>query len=87
MNERVCTHKWRKVHEETLLGGHSSVGWRCIECNEFVAIHALTPKGLSGIVTGEHELIGPHGCRGQTASGKPYSKQIIYEDGRLEIIP
>lgn len=83
----MCNHRWRKQHEESILGGSFPIGYRCTLCNKFVRMDQLTPAGLGGIVTTEDELMGPHGVRSRTTSGQPYSKQIVHEDGRLEIVP
>ena len=81
----TCSHQWRQIHEESLLGGSFPIGFRCMLCNKFVGQHELTPAGLAGHETGERELIGPHGNQSRTASGQSYRKQIIRKDGTLEV--
>lgn len=81
----MCAHLWRQVHEELLIGGHFPVGWRCTECGKFVGHEELTPAGLTGVVTKEHELTGPHGGRGKCSDGSTYVRQIVRSDGSLEI--
>ena len=81
-----CGHEWRKVHEEFLLGGHTHAGWRCRKCEKFVSASEVTPAGIGGTVLNEHELVGPHGGCGNCADGSVYRKQILHEDGRLEVV-
>ena len=83
----ACPHQWQQVYEESLIGGALPVGWQCKLCSEWVDQNKLTTSGMPGTDTGEKVLIGPHGCKSLTSSGQPYSKQIQYPDGRLEIIP
>lgn len=80
-------HKWQRIYEESLIGGTFPIGYQCKECGAFVNQSDMTPEGIGGVTTGETVLIGPHGCKSKTSGGKDYSKQIIYPDGRLEIIP
>ena len=86
-NQRECSHRWRQVHEEFLLGGSFPVGWECVDCKKFVSGDKITPAGLGGVVLKKSaRLVGPHGGRGQTSSGKSYKEQIIDEDGKLTIV-
>ena len=83
----TCDHRWREVHEEMLLiGGNTTIGWECLECKEYVDKSKLTPAGLSGVITKQHRLVGPHGGRGKCSDGSTYKEQIIDEDGKLTIV-
>ena len=83
----MCKHEWRKVYEEFLLGGAFPVGWECIHCKRFIPNSNLTPAGLSGrVLEKAMRLVGPHGGRGMTSTGKPYKEQIVDENGELTII-
>ena len=82
-----CSHRWRQVHEEFLLGGSFPVGWECVDCNKFISINEAMPVGLGGVVLKNAvRLVGPHGGHGQTSDGKPYKEQIVDEDGKLTVI-
>lgn len=82
-----CLHRWRRLHEELLMGGHYPIGWECTECKKFVSNSEITPEGLGGIVLkNSHRLVGPHGGCGNTSDGKVYKEQIIDEDGKLTIV-
>lgn len=80
-------HRWRRVHEESLLGGSFPIGWECADCRRFVSNDKLSPEGLGGsVIQGEHILVGAHGGTGRCSDGTPYERQIKHADGRLEII-
>jgi hypothetical protein len=72
----MCEHKWRRIHEEFLLGGSFPVGYRCVECNQFVSDSQLTPLGMGGVLLDEDELVGPHGCCSSLSDGSVYRRQI-----------
>lgn len=83
----MCNHRWRRVFEESLIGGAFSVGWECTTCGDYVANSDITPAGLGGIVLEKAaRLHGPLGARSITSAGKPYKEQIIDEDGNLIIM-
>jgi len=86
MTPTECRHRWLTYYEEFLLGGANRIGYKCETCGEWKDQCSLGPAGLGGTDTGIKVLIGPHGCRSQTRSGKPFTKQIAYPDGRLEIL-
>lgn len=87
MDEKKCSHRWRRVCEEFLLGGFFPVGWECIDCKKFISSDEITPAGLGGeILKKAARLIGPLGGRGRTSSGKSYKEQVIDENGKLIII-
>lgn len=81
-----CSHQWQRVHEEMLFGGSSVLGYRCKICRQFIPLCEMTPAGLGGISTGEEVLHGPCGGNGSLSDGTPYREQIVYPDGRLEIL-
>ncbi len=87
MQNSKCRHQWQKVHEEALFGGTFPIGYQCKVCNEFVNINDVPLKGLPGVDTKEHALVGPHGGKGHRADGSTYSRQIYYPNGKLEVIP
>jgi hypothetical protein len=80
-------HKWRRLHEEFLLGGSFPIGWECSICKKFVGNSEITPAGLDGIVS-EHgaRIVGPHGGRGRTSGGESYREQIVDDKGVLHVI-
>lgn len=80
-----CSHVWRRVHEQFLMGGSFPIGWECKNCGKFLALSEVTPAGIPGKVTKEHVLVGPHGGYGNTSDGSLYKRQIIDEDGNLTI--
>lgn len=80
------THKWAQLYEEFLLGGSTPVGWVCLDCNEQVDSHSVSPAGIGGETTKAHVLVGPSGGCGNCQDGSVYKKQIIHEDGRLEVV-
>ena len=81
------THRWRRLHEQALLGGSFSIGWECSICGEFVSNNELTPTGIEGIVLKKAaRLVGPHGGYGTCTDGSAYKEQIINEDGELQIV-
>ena len=83
----LCSHCWRKVYEEFLLGGLFLIGWECVNCKEFVSCNKITPSGLGGVsLENSARLIGPHGGHGQTSNGESYKEQIIDEQGHLTIV-
>jgi len=84
----TCFHQWQKVYEETLFGGLPfPIRWQCKLCNASVHIYDVPIGGIGGTDTGEQVLFGPHGGRSHTSDGTPFTKQVRYPDGRLEIIP
>ena len=85
--KKKCSHRWRQVHDEFLLGGSFPCGWECVDCNKFVSSNEVTPEGPGGkILKKSARLVGPHGGHGQTSDGKSYKEQIIDENGKLTII-
>ena len=79
-------HRWRKVYEESLIGGAFQTGWECEICREYHSIYDITPDGLQGItLKTAARLVGPHGGRGNTSGGDIYKEQIVDEDGTLTI--
>ena len=80
------THRWAQFYEAGLIGGSFPVGWKCLDCNEWVNQGNMTPAGLTGTILKEKHLSGPHGGRGNCENGDIYKEQILHEDGRLEII-
>lgn len=79
INNYNCDHSWLKVHEQSLIGTSFPVGWQCEKCNVFIPIGEVTPTGLSGVTTKKHKLIGIHGGKLVTLSGKHCSYQIYDE--------
>jgi len=80
-------HRWRKVFEESLLGGADHIGWECVDCGEYINNNSLTPMGLGGIVLkNSARLSAPCGGYSETSSGERYREQIIDESGNLTII-
>ena len=82
-----CNHEWRRVHEQSIIGGSFPIGWKCRKCGEYMDASALTPAGLPGTVVNEHELVGINGARVRNGSGGTCSRQIVHENGELEYIP
>lgn len=79
-----CTHNWRRLYEEFLLGGAFLVGWECTKCGEMVDNADVTPAGLPGSVSkNEMRLVGPHGGYGRDSKGRPYKEQIVTKSGKL----
>ena len=72
----MCNHLWQEVHEEFLLGGHFVVGYKCKKCGEWVNQCELRPGSMSGTMSDEVALVGPHGCRSQCSDGSTYKRQI-----------
>lgn len=82
-----CQHEWRQLHEQSILGGSFPVGFECIRCNAHVGQHELTPAGLPGTVTSQVRLVGPHGHKIATESGRECSSQIYDKDtGKLTYV-
>lgn len=79
-------HRWAQLHEEFLLGGSTPVGWICLDCDKQLSNSDLSPSGIGGKTTKTHILVGPHGGHGNCQDGSVYKKQIIYDDGRLEVV-
>lgn len=86
MSEAGHVHRWAQFFEEFLLGGHYPIGWKCLDCGEWVSQDQMPPNGLLGTILKEKHLVGPHGGRGNCSDGSTYKEQIAHEDGRLEII-
>lgn len=80
------THRWRVVHEQSLIGGSYPVGWDCLVCGKYVDNAHLTPEGLGGEVTKAARLLGPHGGVGNTADWRIFKEQILSEDGQLTVV-
>jgi len=79
----ICNHVWIKVHEQFLLGGSFPIGWECSLCRLFIFNDELTPIGLSGSISGKSKLIGVHGCKVISASGRISSYQLLDENNNL----
>lgn len=80
----MCDHAWRRVYEESILGGVFPAGWECLECGMWISTEQAGP-GMGGTAVGEVRLTGPHGGHGTCSDGRRYKSQILYPDGRLEI--
>jgi len=83
----MCDHVWREVHEATLiLGGHHRVGYMCIKCGEWISQNNVKPGSVSGTMSDEVVLYGPHGGCGQCSDGSTYKRQIYNrKTGKLTI--
>jgi hypothetical protein len=83
----MCSHRWRRVYEEFLLGGSFPTGWECVDCGKSVDNDSITPAGLGGVVLDRAaRLVGPHGGYGQRSDGRRYKEQIVDENGVLTVI-
>ena len=81
-----CTHRWRQLYEESIIGGATPLGWECVDCDAFIRQSDLTLTGLKGeILTDDMRLVGPHGGCGDCSDGSIYKEQI-YENGVLTIV-
>ena len=72
----MCDHVWQEYHEEFLLGGHYPVGYKCKKCGEWIGQNSLQPGSVSGAMSDEMVLVGPHGGRSQCSDGSTYTRQI-----------
>lgn len=83
-----CKHRWRRLYEESLIGGCYPIGWECVLCGKYFDNAAVTPTGLPGLTLKKAaRLVGPHGGCGSTSGGVPYQEQVVDEAGNLTIVP
>jgi len=82
----MCSHRWRQVYEESILGGSVPYGWECIECKTMIMQNHMPPEGLKGIILEGKRLVGINGGCGNCNDGSVYKEQIVHEDGTLEVI-
>jgi hypothetical protein len=79
-----CDHLWRRMYEQSIIGGYFSIGWKREACGMYVSNSEVTPAGLGGTVGPRHEIMGIHGCAIDTESGKKCRRQI-YDESTKEL--
>jgi len=80
-------HEWREVSEESIIGGNYPVAFECRICQKWVENSEVDPIArIGGRLIKEYVLVGINGGPGNCRDGSIYKRQILHEDGRLEII-
>lgn len=83
----ACNHEWRTVYEASIIAGSMKVAYECRSCNRWVELTGIDPiTGIGGRIVQESVLVGINGGNGNCRDGSVYKRQIIHEDGTLEII-
>jgi hypothetical protein len=82
----IHIHRWRKLHEQFLLGGSFPIGYECLDCGKFVGINDIPIHGIGGVDTKEQRVVGPHGAHVTKSDGSTCKEQILHADGTLEIV-
>lgn len=80
-------HEWRTVYEESFVGPPFAIAYECRLCSKWIEKSNVDPiSGIGGKRVNEQILVGINGGPGNCKDGTVYKRQIIHEDGRLEVL-
>jgi hypothetical protein len=81
-------HEWRTVYEQGIVGGNYVVAFECRICLKWVEESKVDPiSGIGGkLIEKEAVLVGINGGCGNCSDGSVYKRQIMHENGVLEIV-